>query len=91
MASAAVQFVAPRRAFAAPTQARRAVISMAAYTVTFIDKNGTEKKIQCDADDYLLDAADAAGVDLAASCRGGGMFSLLFLLYFFFLVDLSFR
>ena len=32
---------------------------------------GKEATVECAADDYLLDAADAQRVDLPASCRGG--------------------
>lgn len=72
----AIKIAAPRRAFAAPiavrpTSARRAVVSAATtYKVTFVNKEGKEKTIECRDDDYILDAADAGGVDLPASCRG---------------------
>jgi hypothetical protein len=64
----------PRRAFVAPivTSNRRANISVMATTfkVTFVNKEGQEKTVDCRDDDYILDAADAGGVDLPASCRG---------------------
>lgn len=42
------------------------------YNVTFVNvKTGVEKVIKCGADEYILDAADAGGLDLPASCRGG--------------------
>jgi ferredoxin len=40
------------------------------FKVTFVNKEGQEKTVDCRDDDYILDAADAGGVDLPASCRG---------------------
>lgn len=41
-----------------------------AFTVTLDTPEG-EKKIECDGDTYILDAADEAGLDLPYSCRSG--------------------
>ena len=41
-----------------------------AFTITLDTPEG-EKKIECDEDTYILDAADAAGLDLPYSCRSG--------------------
>ena len=72
--STLIKISVPRRAFVAPiaTPHRRGKISSLAmtYKVTFIDKEGQEKVVDCRDDDYILDAADAGGVDLPASCRG---------------------
>lgn len=72
--SAVVKVSMPRRAFVAPvaTPHRRSSISAKAttYKVTFVNKEGQEKVVDCRDDDYILDAADAGGVDLPASCRG---------------------
>lgn len=46
------------------------VVSPMAYKVTFVSDKGVEKTVMCENDEYLLDAADANGVDLPASCRG---------------------
>ena len=41
-----------------------------AYTVTLQTSEG-EKTISCEDDQYILDAADEAGIDLPYSCRAG--------------------
>lgn len=41
-----------------------------AYSVTFRTPDG-EETFQCEADQYVLDAADDAGVDAPYSCRAG--------------------
>ena len=41
-----------------------------AYTVTLQTSEG-EKTISCEDDQYVLDAADEAGIDLPYSCRAG--------------------
>ncbi len=40
------------------------------YTVTLRSSDG-DTTIQCDSEQYILDAADEAGVDLPYSCRAG--------------------
>jgi ferredoxin len=42
---------------------------MAQITVQLTD--GTESSFECSTDEYILDAAEEAGVDLPYSCRAG--------------------
>jgi len=41
------------------------------FAITLIRTDGTAQEITCQADQYILDAADEAGIDLPYSCRAG--------------------
>ena len=41
------------------------------FNVTLRSADGTEQTIQCAEDQYILEAAEDAGVDLPSSCKAG--------------------
>ena len=42
-----------------------------AYSITLRSPDGTDEVVQCDDDQYILEAAEEAGVDLPSSCKAG--------------------
>jgi ferredoxin len=42
-----------------------------AFTITLQSPDGTENTFECPDDQYILEAADEAGIDLPYSCRAG--------------------
>ena len=41
------------------------------YSITLRSPDGTENVVECESDQYILDAAEEAGIDLPSSCRAG--------------------
>jgi len=44
---------------------------MTTYNVTFQTPDGTETTVECADDQYILEAAEEAGIDLPYSCKAG--------------------
>tara|TARA_E500000331_G_scaffold345418_1_gene382964 strand:- start:793 stop:1086 length:294 start_codon:yes stop_codon:yes gene_type:complete len=42
-----------------------------AYSITFRNTDGEESTFECESDQYILDAAEEAGIDSPYSCRAG--------------------
>ena len=42
-----------------------------AYNIVFKSASGIEEPFECEGDQYILDAAEEAGVDHPYSCRAG--------------------
>ena len=51
---------------------------MTTYNITLQHPDGTENIIQCDDDQYILEAAEAADLDMLYSCRAGACSCLLY-------------
>ena len=41
------------------------------YSITLRSPDGTENVVECESDQYILDAAEEAGVEISYSCRAG--------------------
>ena len=41
------------------------------YTITLESSEGTKETFECESDQYILDAAEEAGIDHPSSCRAG--------------------
>ena len=41
------------------------------YSITLRSPDGTENVVECESDQYILDAAEESGIDLPSSCRAG--------------------
>ena len=48
-----------------------------AYSITLRSPDGEENVIQCEEDQYIVEAAEDAGMDLPSSCRAGACSSCL--------------
>ena len=41
------------------------------YSITLRSPDGTDTVVECDVDQYILEAAEEAGIDLPSSCKAG--------------------
>ena len=41
------------------------------YSITLRSPDGTENVVDCESDQYILDAVEEAGVEISYSCRAG--------------------
>ena len=41
------------------------------YSITLRSEDGSEETFDCDSDQYILEAAEEAGIDHPSSCREG--------------------
>jgi ferredoxin len=44
---------------------------MASYSITLRSPEGDENTFNCASDEYIIDAAEEAGIDINSSCRAG--------------------